>query len=277
VLQLPAGVPAAGDRHDPVGVRVDFESVSGGVGLQPGQIGLDGLDAVGGPAGGVGDHQCLVAVGVQILSGALDRRPGRGGGLAAPGGEARQRREAVGGVEGRLGALPGLLTTSTGRPVPIPVRTVQRLGCNSELNAVLLDATGTLITDVGEALSALAEDQRPDKVIFLIMTDGMENSSRQWTWGAVKALITQQREVYNWEFIFLGADIDAVEVGARMGMDSGNAMTFDKRSYMSNRAAYRMVSDKIGRRRLASAGPLESFSDEERDEAMGRGGQPTTK
>jgi iron-sulfur cluster assembly accessory protein len=85
-----------------------------------------------------------------------------------------------------------------------------------------------LITDVGEALSALPEGQRPDKVIFLIMTDGMENRSQQWTWGAVKALITQQREVYNWEFIFLGADIDAVEVGARMGMDRGNAMTFDK-------------------------------------------------
>ena len=141
----------------------------------------------------------------------------------------------------------------------------------------LLDATGKLITDVGEALSALPEGQRPDKVIFLIMTDGMENRSHQWTWGAVKALITQQREVYNWEFIFLGADIDAVEVGARMGMDRGNAMTFDKRSYMSNRAAYRMVSEKIGRRRLAGAAPLESFSDEEREEAMGRGEQPTAK
>lgn len=160
---------------------------------------------------------------------------------------------------------------------PTDIASVPEFVVHPRGGTALLDATGKLITEVGEALSALTEDQRPDKVIFLIMTDGMENRSNQWTWAAVKALITQQREVYNWEFIFLGADIDAVEVGARMGMDRGNAMTFDKRSYMSNRAAYRMVSDKIGRRRRADAGPLESFSDEERDEAMGRGGQPTTK
>lgn len=159
---------------------------------------------------------------------------------------------------------------------PTDIASVPEFVVHPRGGTALLDATGKLITDVGEALSALPEGQRPDKVIFLIMTDGMENRSHQWTWGAVKALITQQREVYNWEFIFLGADIDAVEVGARMGMDRGNAMTFDKRSYMSNRAAYRMVSEKIGRRRLASAGPL-GFSDEERDEAMGRGEQPTAK
>ena len=81
----------------------------------------------------------------------------------------------------------------------------------------LLDSAGKFITEVGEQLEALPEDQRPGRVICLIMTDGMENSSHQWDWKAVNKLITQQREVYGWKFIFLGADIDAVEVGGRAG------------------------------------------------------------
>ena len=132
----------------------------------------------------------------------------------------------------------------------------------------LLDSAGRFITEVGERLAALPEDQRPGQVICLIMTDGMENASRQWTWDAVKKLITQQREVYGWEFIFLGADIDAVAVGERMGMDARYAMTYDKRSYNANQAAYRLTSaamTDIKRGRLAREG----FTAADRAEAMG--------
>jgi hypothetical protein len=132
----------------------------------------------------------------------------------------------------------------------------------------LLDSAGVFITEVGERLAALPEDQRPGQVICLIMTDGMENASRQWTWDAVKKLITQQREVYGWEFIFLGADIDAVEVGARMGMDPRYSMTYDKRSYAANHAAYRVTSaamTDIKRGRASAAG----FTAGDRAEAMG--------
>ena len=69
--------------------------------------------------------------------------------------------------------------------------------------------------------------QRPGQVICLIMTDGYENASKEWTWAAVEALITQQREQYNWKFIFLGANIDAEQVGVRMGVPLGNSMTYD--------------------------------------------------
>ena len=133
----------------------------------------------------------------------------------------------------------------------------------------LLDSVGRFITEVGQWLSAMPEDQRPGQVVCLIMTDGMENASHQWTWDAVKTLITQQREVYNWEFIFLGADMDAVEVGARMGMDRKLAMTYDKESYVRNRAAYGMVSSKIERARRSGSFAAEAFSDEERAAAMG--------
>jgi uncharacterized protein YegL len=131
----------------------------------------------------------------------------------------------------------------------------------------LLDAAGVFITEVGDQLAALPEDQRPGQVICLIMTDGMENASHQWTWEALKALIIQQREVYGWKFIFLGADIDAVEVGERMGVDRRYAMTFDKRSHAGNRAAYARASSMVtGFKRDYLD---EGFTDDDRARAMG--------
>ena len=130
----------------------------------------------------------------------------------------------------------------------------------------LLDAAGRFITEVGQHLSALPEEQRPGKVICLIMTDGMENASREWSWDAVSRLITQQREVYGWEFIFLGANIDAVEVGARMGMQREKAMTFAAGSYVGNRRAYSVTSAKI---KEARAGRDFGFTPDERTESMG--------
>jgi len=131
----------------------------------------------------------------------------------------------------------------------------------------LLDAAGMFITEVGDQLAALPEDQRPGQVICLIMTDGMENASHQWTWEALKALIIQQREVYGWKFIFLGADIDAVEVGERMGVDRRYAMTFDKRSHAGNRAAYARASSMVtGFKRDYLD---EGFTDDDRARAMG--------
>jgi len=131
----------------------------------------------------------------------------------------------------------------------------------------LLDAAGVFITEVGDQLAALPEDQRPGKVICLIMTDGMENASHRWTWEALKALIIQQREVYGWKFIFLGADIDAVEVGERMGVDRRHAMTFDKRSHAGNSAAYRRASSMVtGFKRDYLD---EGFTEDDRARAMG--------
>jgi len=131
----------------------------------------------------------------------------------------------------------------------------------------LLDSAGRFITEVGEQLAALPEDQRPGRVICLIMTDGMENASRQWTWEAIKTLITQQREAYGWKFIFLGADIDAVEVGERLGVDPRYAMTFDKRSHSTVHATYARASAMVtGLKRDYLD---EGFSDDDRARAMG--------
>ena len=82
----------------------------------------------------------------------------------------------------------------------------------------LLDATGRFITEIGEQLSALPDEERPGHVICLIMTDGMENSSHEWTWDAVRKLTKQQQDEWGWTFIFLGANIDAIEVGRSDGI-----------------------------------------------------------
>ena len=133
----------------------------------------------------------------------------------------------------------------------------------------LLDSAGTFITEVGSRLAAMPEDQRPGQVICLIMTDGMENASQQWTWEAIKALITQQREVYDWEFIFLGADIDAIEVASRMGMNPRYAMDFDKRNYGLQRAAFASTNEVVSRKRRYADGE-DGFSEGDRRRAMGR-------
>lgn len=152
---------------------------------------------------------------------------------------------------------------------PTEIKAVPEFVLQPRGRTALLDAAGRFITEIGQRLSALPEQQRPGQVICLIMTDGMENASRDWTWEAVKALITQQREVYGWEFIFLGADIDAVEVGRRMGVDERYALTFDKRNYASNRAAFAATDDVIASKRM-SVGDAGGFDDEDRRKAMGQ-------
>ena len=91
----------------------------------------------------------------------------------------------------------------------------------------LLDAVGKTILDVGYRLSQTSEEERPEKVIFVITTDGMENSSREFTHKKVKELIKHQQEKYNWEFIFMGANIDAAKEADNIGIEVENAFNFE--------------------------------------------------
>jgi hypothetical protein len=90
----------------------------------------------------------------------------------------------------------------------------------------LLDAIGFAFAQEGEWLASLAEDQRPGTVIAVIATDGMENSSREYKRPRIQEIIKQQQEVYNWQLLFIGANMDAVQVAASYGIPSQHAMTF---------------------------------------------------
>lgn len=90
----------------------------------------------------------------------------------------------------------------------------------------LLDAIGMTIHKISTAQKNTAEDFRAEKVMFVIITDGEENSSRRYTCAQVKELIQQQKEGCGWEFIFLGANIDAVETAGRFGIDADRAVDY---------------------------------------------------
>lgn len=91
-------------------------------------------------------------------------------------------------------------------------------------STALYDAIGRAMTTVGERLSALPEDGRPGKVVFVIITDGHENSSADWTLTLVRDLVRQQQDQYGWQVIFTAANLDAQAVGISLG--SRNNMNF---------------------------------------------------
>ena len=93
-------------------------------------------------------------------------------------------------------------------------------------NTALIDAVGRTIHKIKNAQKHTAEDCRPEKTLFVIITDGEENASREYTADRVKAMIERQKEKYGWEFIFLGANIDAVETARRYGIDAQNAQNY---------------------------------------------------
>lgn len=93
-------------------------------------------------------------------------------------------------------------------------------------STALLDAVGRFITEVGAGLDALPEGDRPGDVTVLVMTDGYENASTEWKLQAVRDLIAHQETVYSWDFVFLGANMDAVAVGERMGFARGKSLTY---------------------------------------------------
>ena len=105
----------------------------------------------------------------------------------------------------------------------------------------LYDAIVLTGTQFGEALAALPEDERPGTVLVVIVTDGHENVSREAKIEDVKALITQQQDVYGWEFAFLGANQDAIETGESFGLRKGASVTYD-----ASQAGVALASNYIG-------------------------------
>lgn len=90
----------------------------------------------------------------------------------------------------------------------------------------LLDAVGSAIHHIGNVHKYAREEDRPEKTIFVITTDGMENASREYSADKVRAMIRRQKEKYGWEFLFLGANIDAVSTAAAIGIDEDRAVNF---------------------------------------------------
>ena len=111
-------------------------------------------------------------------------------------------------------------------------------------STALLDAIGRTIHKIGNAQMNTADDYRVEKVMFVIITDGEENSSREYSAEKVKAQIQRQKEKYDWEFIFLGANIDAVETAGRFGIAPDRAQNYHADSE-GTALNFRVMSDAV--------------------------------
>jgi hypothetical protein len=126
----------------------------------------------------------------------------------------------------------------------------------------LLDAIGKTIERTGKRLEGLAEEERPEKVVFVIQTDGYENYSKQFTTEKIADMISHQRDIYKWEFVFLGANQDAIASAAKIGIQPTHAMTY-AHTPVGVACAFSSFSTNIGNYRsdtVTSAG----YTDEDR-------------
>ena len=138
-------------------------------------------------------------------------------------------------------------------------------------STALLDAIGKTIHKIGTVQKNTAEDYRAEKVMFVIITDGEENASRCYSSAQIRQMIQHQKERYGWEFIFLGANIDAVETAGRFGIDADRAVDYvpDGEGTELN---FRMMSETVATFRECGAVPTACL-DEIRKDMKKRGGR----
>jgi Mg-chelatase subunit ChlD len=129
----------------------------------------------------------------------------------------------------------------------------------------LLDALGQTIDSTGRALAAIPAASRPDKVVFVVITDGQENASHLFTKARVKEMIDHQTAKYNWKFIYLGANQDAFEEAGAVGIAVAKIANY---APMSAKKAFAGASLNIANYRRSGRTEHLDFSDDQRDEMM---------
>ena len=128
----------------------------------------------------------------------------------------------------------------------------------------LLDAVGGAIHHIGNVHKYAREEDVPEKTIFIITTDGMENASREYSYEKVRRMIERQKNLYHWEFMFLGANIDAVKEAGRFGINASRAARYEHDSE-GTKLNYQVLSDVICQARMApSAEAMSEMFDEEK-------------
>lgn len=111
-------------------------------------------------------------------------------------------------------------------------------------STALLDAVGRTINKIGNVQKHTAEEERAEHVMFVITTDGMENASREFSFEKIRQMIEHQKSKYGWEFIFLGANIDAIGTAERFGISKDRAANFnaDSEGTLLN---YEVISETV--------------------------------
>lgn len=115
----------------------------------------------------------------------------------------------------------------------------------------LLDSVGGAIHHIATVHKYAREEDRPEKTLFVITTDGMENASKHYSYEKVQTMIKKEQEEYGWEFIFIGANIDAVQEAKRFGIRKERAVNY-VHDEMGTEAVYRSVNKAVCAMRMAA-------------------------
>ena len=125
----------------------------------------------------------------------------------------------------------------------------------------LLDAVGGAIHHIGNVHKYARKEDVPEKTLFIITTDGMENASRRYSYENVKHMIERQKAKFGWEFLFLGANIDAIEVAGRFGIQPERAVNYNSDSE-GTAVNYRVLSKVVSRVRNCNLDDMEDMFDD---------------
>ena len=126
----------------------------------------------------------------------------------------------------------------------------------------LLDAVGTTIANTGQRLSNIKEEDRPSQVVIVVFTDGYENASKEYSREKIREMVKHQTSVYKWQFVFLGADIDAFAEGGSMGFSGQTTSGLNKNKVFK---AMKNVGNKVGKYRSNNMASSLHYSNEDRE------------
>lgn len=119
-------------------------------------------------------------------------------------------------------------------------------------STALLDAVGGAINHIGNVHKYARKEDVPERTLFIITTDGMENASRRYTYGKVRKMIERQKEKYGWEFLFLGANIDAAAEAGKFGIDESMSANYNCDS-VGTALNFEVIGEAISSVRACSA------------------------
>jgi hypothetical protein len=151
-----------------------------------------------------------------------------------------------------------------------PIKDVPKLTAETYVprgGTPLHDALGRTIISLGAKLKAMRDAERAAKVVIVTMTDGLENSSHEFTSARIAEMIKHQREIYKWEFLFLGANQDAILTGERLNIPAVNSVSYAA-AVAGTHNVMRMTGQKVASYRVTGQSVTMSYTPEDRKEAM---------
>lgn len=146
----------------------------------------------------------------------------------------------------------------------VPIRDVPPYKLVPRGMTALLDAVGRAINETGERIAKMEESDRPGLVVFVVMTDGLENSSKEFSKAQIKEMIERQQSQYNWHFTFLAANQDAFAEAGALGIGAGGAANFSAHKFAPAYAALDRKLRRMRTQRRTGEEVKNEFTEEER-------------